>query len=276
MTTSFSELAALIEQQPRLWVLTGAGVSTDSGIPAYRDHTGRWLRSDPIQHQDFINSHAFRQRYWARSLLGWQSMRRAEPNTAHAALAAMGSAGRIHQLVTQNVDGLHQAAGSQGVIDLHGNLQRVICLQCETSFERSLMQQRLAAANPQLSDSVSSMRPDGDAEIDALDLSGVTVPNCELCNGVLKPDVVFFGASVPKPRVQQAMDSLAEADVLLVVGSSLKVFSGFRFCRAAVQLGKPIVIINQGITRADDIATLKIEENCGAALTDLNKMLHSL
>lgn len=263
-------LIEFVDQYPRLWVLTGAGVSTDSGIPAYRDHNGRWLRSDPIQHQDFINSHPFRQRYWARSLLGWQSMRRAKPNAAHTALAAMENSGRIHQLVTQNVDGLHQAAGSQSVIDLHGNLQHVICLQCNTSSARSAMQTRLAAANPQLSESVSSMRPDGDAEIDALDLSEVSVPNCELCNGVLKPDVVFFGASVPKPRVQQALDSLAEADALLVVGSSLKVYSGFRFCKTAQQLGKPIVIINQGITRADDIATLKIEQNCGTALAELN------
>lgn len=134
------------------------------------------------------------------------------------------------------------------------------------------MQQRLTAANPHLSHSVSSMRPDGDAQVDALDLSQVSVPNCELCDGVLKPDVVFFGASVPKPRVQQALDSLAKADALLVVGSSLKVFSGFRFCKAAEQLGKPIVIINQGITRADDIATLKVEQNCGSALVELNRL----
>ena len=272
MPASFTDLTDFAHQYPRLWVLTGAGVSTDSGIPAYRDHSGRWLRSDPIQHQDFINNHSFRQRYWARSLLGWHSMRRAQPNIAHVALAAMENAGRINQLVTQNVDGLHQAAGSLAVIDLHGNLGRVVCLQCETSSDRSLMQQRLTAANPQLSHSVSSMRPDGDAEVDALDLSQVSVPSCELCDGVLKPDVVFFGASVPKPRVQQALDSLAEADALLVVGSSLKVFSGFRFCKAAEQLGKPIVIINQGITRADDIATLKVEQNCGSALVELNRL----
>lgn len=272
MQTNLAELAAFNQQNPRLWVLTGAGVSTDSGIPAYRDRSGRWLRSDPIQHQDFIDNHAARQRYWSRSLLGWQYMRRAQPNAAHTALAAMEAAGCISQLVTQNVDGLHQAAGSQAVIDLHGNLQRVICLQCDARSARSAMQRRLVAANPQLSDSVSSLRPDGDAEVevDALDLSKVTVPNCELCDGILKPDVVFFGASVPKPRVRQAMDSLTEADALLVVGSSLQVFSGYRFCRAAQQLGKPIAIINQGVTRADAIATLKIEQNCGTALSELN------
>lgn len=272
MAATLSELAAFAQQHPRLWVLTGAGVSTDSGIPAYRDHSGRWLRSDPIQHQDFVNHHAARQRYWARSLLGWQYVQRARPNAAHMALAALEKTGRITQLVTQNVDGLHQAAGSLATIDLHGSLQRVICLQCDAKSTRTEMQQRLVAANPQLSVSVSRMRPDGDAEVDALDLAQVTVPSCQACDGILKPDVVFFGASVPKPRVQQALDSLTAADALLVAGSSLQVFSGYRFCKAAQQLGKPIAIINQGVTRADAIATLKVEQNCGAALSELDKV----
>ncbi|MGI9283948.1 MAG: NAD-dependent protein deacetylase [Pseudomonadales bacterium] len=272
MPTTLSELATFAQQHPRLWVLTGAGVSTDSGIPAYRDHSGRWLRSDPIQHQDFVHNHAARQRYWARSLLGWQYVQRAQPNAAHTALAAMEKTRRISQLVTQNVDGLHQAAGSQAVIDLHGSLQRVICLQCDAKSARTDMQRRLVATNPKLSESVSRMRPDGDADVDALDLAKVTVPNCQTCDGILKPDVVFFGASVPKPRVQQALDSLTAADALLVIGSSLQVFSGYRFCKAAQQLGKPIAIINQGVTRADAIATLKIELNCGTALSELNRV----
>ncbi|MGI9292449.1 MAG: NAD-dependent protein deacetylase [Pseudomonadales bacterium] len=272
MTASVAELSVFAQQNPRLWVLTGAGVSTDSGIPAYRDRRGRWLRSDPIQHQDFIHNHSARQRYWARGLLGWQYVQQAQPNAAHNALAKMEKAGRITQLVTQNVDGLHQAAGNQAVIDLHGRLQRVICLQCNATSARAAMQHRLVAANPQLGNSVSSIRPDGDAEVDALDLSQVTVPNCQTCDGILKPDVVFFGASVPKPRVRQALDSLTAADALLVVGSSLQVFSGYRFCKAAQQLGKPIAIINQGVTRADAIATLKIEQNCGAALTELSTL----
>lgn len=272
MAAGFTELAAFVQQHRRLWVLTGAGVSTDSGIPAYRDRSGRWLRSDPIQHQDFVDSHAARQRYWARSLLGWQYVLRAQPNAAHIALAKMEQTGRITQLVTQNVDGLHQAAGSQAVIDLHGRLHRVLCLQCGAISLRTAMQQRLLAANPHVGHSVSYMRPDGDAEVDALELTRVTVPNCEACDGILKPDVVFFGGAVPKPRVQLALDSLAAADALLVVGSSLKVFSGYRFCKAARQLGKPIVIINQGVTRADALATLKVEQNCGAALTELSKL----
>lgn len=268
MTASLTDLATFAQQHPRLWVLTGAGVSTDSGIPAYRDRSGRWLRSDPIQHQDFIDNHGARQRYWARSLLGWQYVQRAQPNSAHAALSQMEKAGRVTQLVTQNVDGLHQAAGSQSVIDLHGRLQRVLCLQCGAISARAALQTRLVASNPQLSHSVSRRQPDGDAEVEALELSQVTVPNCETCDGILKPDVVFFGDSVPKPRVQRALNSLATADALLVVGSSLTVFSGYRFCKVAQQLGKPIVIINQGVTRADAIATLKIEQNCGAVLSE--------
>lgn len=264
-----AELIAFVRRHPRLLVLTGAGLSTASGIPAYRDHTGQWRRSAPIQHRDFLASHAARQRYWSRSLVGWRTLAGAEPNRGHHALAALEALGRVELLVTQNVDGLHQRAGSRNAVDLHGRVDRVVCLSCGELSSRAALQTRLERDNPALVDFVAAAGPDGDADVDGLDLRGVMVPECGRCGGTLKPDVVFFGDSVPGARVEDAMAALARADALLVVGSSLMVYSGYRFCRRAVQLGKPQAALNRGTTRADDLFDCKVEGDCGEQLSVL-------
>ena len=222
-SATIADLIAFAERHPRLLVLTGAGLSTGSGIPAYRDRAGQWRRSAPIQHRDFLASHAVRQRYWARSLVGWRSFGRAQPNRGHRALAALEARGRVELLVTQNVDGLHQRAGSHEAVDLHGRVDRVICLHCGAVEKRAELQARLERDNPALVDWVAAAGPDGDADVEGFDTGAVTVPDCERCGGALKPDVVFFGDSVPRQRVEQAMAALARADALLVVGSSLMV-----------------------------------------------------
>lgn len=263
---SVIELPRFIDRHRNILVLTGAGISAASGIPTYRNRAGEWQRSQPIQHQAFIDQPASRQRYWARSAVGWNSVGRAAPNDAHQALVTLESRGKVSTLITQNVDRLHQRAGHQNVIDLHGRLDKVICLDCARDFERGHLQQRLLALNPQLEQAVAELGPDGDADVEDRLVDNIICPPCENCQGVLMPDVVFFGGSVPKPRLRQAMDALAKADALLVVGSSLMVYSGFRFCKKALELQKPICVINQGKTRADDIVNLKIEEDCAVAL----------
>jgi NAD-dependent SIR2 family protein deacetylase len=248
-------------------VLTGAGVSTQSGIPAYRDEHGAWKHKAPIQFRDFVDSEALRRRYWARSFVGFERVQRAEPNGAHRALARFERLGLAQLLVTQNVDGLHQKAGSEAVVDLHGQLAEVECLACQARCSRAEIQDRLLAHNPWLA-AVSSAyaTPDGDAELAAGSDEALLVPSCTRCGGVLKPAVVFFGENVPKARVDRAYQALAGSDALLVVGSSLMVFSGYRFARRAAELGKPVVVLNQGLTRADALAALKLEGECGALL----------
>lgn len=253
----------------RLFVLTGAGCSTDSGIPDYRDASGGWKRSPPVSFQAFMGSAAVRQRYWARSLIGWQHFRRAQPNAAHAALARLEQRGALEQLVTQNVDGLHQAAGSERVIDLHGRLDRVVCIDCHTLVAREALQADLLRHNPAWSALQGRPAPDGDADLEALSFAQFAVPSCERCGGVLKPDVVFFGESVPRHLVDTAMQGLERADAVLAVGSSLMVYSGYRFVQAAAQAGKPIAAVNIGRTRADEILTLKVSEPCALALAGL-------
>ena len=261
-------LRAFAAAAERLFVLTGAGCSTASGIPDYRDDAGDWKRREPIRYAEFVRSEASRRRYWARSMIGWPQMAAAEPNEAHRALATLEDAGRIQLLVTQNVDGLHQAAGSRAVVDLHGRIADVVCLDCDTRSSRDAFQERLFAANPAWVGLDAGIAPDGDADLEA-DTSSFVVPPCERCGGVLKPDVVFFGESVPPARVEHAYDAVAASDALLVVGSSLMVFSGLRFVRAAVRDGIPVAILNRGRTRADDAADLKVEAPCGDALTAL-------
>jgi len=256
-------------QAGQVMVLTGAGCSTRSGIPAYRDKRGHWMRSDPIQHQDFVQQHSARQRYWARSLVGWRYVCDAEVNQSHLALALLEAQGRSNVLVTQNVDGLHSLAGSEAVIDLHGRLDRVLCLDCKQVSRRADLQQTLVQANPELARRIAAVAPDGDAQVDDFDIDSVVVPVCERCGGMLKPDVVFFGDNVPRDRVLEATEKLNQAAALLVVGSSLMVYSGYRFCRMAVEMGKPIWIINDGMTRADDLASLKIEGDCAETLSAL-------
>jgi len=252
----------------RIFVLTGAGISTRSGIPAYRDAAGNWQRSAPITHQQFVGNPAMRRRYWARSMLGWPVIARAEPNGAHRALARLQDAGRIATLVTQNVDGLHQAAGSTGVIELHGSLHRVTCLDCGGSEARAAIQMLLEGGNHALmahAQMSAVAAPDGDAHLDS-GYDAFEIPPCPGCGGTLMPDVVFFGGNIPRARVEAANAALDAADALLVVGSSLAVYSGYRLCERARAAGKPIVAVNRGVTRADPLLTLKVDADCADAL----------
>ncbi len=257
----------------RIFVLTGAGCSTAAGIPDYRGLDGAWKLKPPVLLQDFLNQHEARQRYWARSLVGWPRFHAARPAPVHRALTQLEESELVNVIVTQNVDGLHQRAGSANVIDLHGNLSAVSCLECGEPSSREQIQQQLAAQNPGISSASVASRPDGDAMVDKALYSGFTVPECDACGGLLKPDVVFFGENVPQSRVDTAMTALAIADTLLVVGSSLMVLSSYRFCQRAKLLGKPIYIINQGHTRADADAALKLEHDCNLVLPQLVQML---
>jgi len=258
----------LLSRRPFL-ALTGAGMSTDSGIPDYRGpHSPARM---PMTYSEFVSGPQAQQRYWARSHLGWSRMRRAVPNEGHRALAALETAGRVRLLITQNVDGLHEAAGSRALCALHGRIADVICLSCRAGSSRATLQKRMAALNPGWDERHSSVavRPDGD--VDLSETSDFRVPACEGCGGTLKPDVVFFGENVPKPRVERcyaAVDALdPSAHALLVLGSSLTVMSGFRFVRHAAKRGVPIVIVNRGATRADDLPVLKVEHGTTEFLT---------
>lgn len=262
---SIADLERFVADHPRLFVLTGAGCSTDSGIPDYRDADGAWKRAGPMTFQTFMGDARARQRYWARSLVGWPRFRRARPNAAHAALARLEADGRIELLVTQNVDGLHQAAGQRRVVDLHGRLDVVRCMSCADTLPRDVLQRELVERNPEFADLAAGDAPDGDADLETVDFSAFDVPSCS-CGGILKPDVVFFGESVPRERVATAMDALARAHAMLVIGSSLMVFSGFRFARAAAEAGKPIAALNLGRTRADHLLSLKVAAPCAQAL----------
>ena len=256
----------------RPWaVLTGAGLSTGSGIPDYRDAQGAWKRPPPVTVQDFMGSVATRQRYWARSLIGWPVFSQAQPNAAHQALAALEAADHVGVLIPQNVDGLHQAAGSHAVIDLHGRLDADVCMQCGQRSARADFQLRLLAANADWQHREANMAPDGDADLSGVDFSRFAVPACTHCGGVLKPDVVFYGENVPRERVQHALDQLAQCGALLVVGSSLMVYSGLRFVHAALAHTPPLPVaaINLGQTRADAQLSLKWAARCDEALQAL-------
>ena len=266
MTPDAELLGTFLTDKKSITVVSGAGVSTASGIPDYRDRNGDWKHTQPMQFGEFVGSSDARRRYWARSYVGWQRFSKAEPNTAHHALASLESAGKIDTLITQNVDGLHQAAGSRRVIDLHGDLSNVRCLGCDAVTDRADYQRELRRANPDWHAEVHRYKPDGDAELAVNSYEDFVVPGCDTCGGVIKSDVVMFGESVPKQRVNDAMRAVERADALLVVGSSLMVYSGFRFARLARENLKPIAIVNQGRTRADDIADLKVEEDCSRAL----------
>ena len=261
-----SALREFIQAHPRLAVLTGAGVSTSSGIPDYRDEHGEWKRARPVEFRPFMTDPKVRQRYWARSTLGWPFVERAQPSAAHHALARLETRGLVSLVITQNVDGLHEAAGSRNVIDLHGRLNLVRCMQCSETLPRAEMQRQLLADNPGWAQIEGRIAPDGDVDIDGRDYSGFVVPECPQCGGIFKPDVVFFGESVPRERVDRAFEGVAQADALLVVGSSLMVYSGYRFAEAAAAAGKPIAAVNLGRTRADHLLTLKISERCDEVL----------
>jgi len=259
-------LRDFIENHSHLAVLTGAGVSTRSGIPDYRDEQGEWKRARPVEFHPFMTNPRVRQRYWARSTVGWPIISGARPNGAHRALARLESEGRVGLLITQNVDGLHSRAGSHNVLDLHGRLDTVRCMGCEFTVARAELQQQLLADNPAWAGIEGRVAPDGDVDIEDRDYGGFVVPDCPQCGGILKPDVVFFGENVPRARVEQAFEGVASADALLVVGSSLMVYSGFRFAEAAAAAGKPIAAINLGRTRADHLLALKISAPCEEAL----------
>jgi NAD-dependent SIR2 family protein deacetylase len=265
----FADLRDFVDQHQRLFVLTGAGCSTNSGIPDYRDAVGNWKRTPPMAFQTFMTDEASRRRYWARSLVGWRRFRQARPNDAHRALAQLEAAGQSDILLTQNVDRLHQAAGSVQVIDLHGRLDLVRCMHCEQRTPRDEMQHELYTLNPDWLSLDATEAPDGDADVEDLDFASFLVPPCQFCGGVLKPDVVFFGENVPRERVEAASQRLTQADAMLIVGSSLMVYSGFRFVDAAVSAGLPIAAVNLGRTRADDVLALKVEQPCETALAFL-------
>ncbi len=271
-----AELLPLFERG-RVVALAGAGCSTESGIPDYRGPAGTLRRRQPMQFKEFVGSPEGRARYWSRSAVGWPRFSAATPNDAHRALASLEEAGTLAGVITQNVDGLHQAAGSREVVELHGSLSRVRCLDCGSTSCRQALQERLVALNAGWLEGAplagAESAPDGDAELRSEDLSAFCVPDCAACGGVLKPDVVFFGENVPKPQVEASWRLLDGAELLLVVGSSLTVFSGRRFVYGAKKAGIPVAIVNLGPTRADDLADAKVEARLGTVLPELVRAL---
>jgi NAD+-dependent protein deacetylase sirtuin 4 len=269
---AFDALCRLLRGR-RVVVLSGAGCSTESGIPDYRSPAAASRRRAPVQFQEFVRSEPARVRYWARATAGWPRFSAARPNPAHVALARLEDAGVVAGIITQNVDGLHHAAGSRRVLELHGTLARVRCLACDAVSPRDRFHARLLTHNREWADAVDARgavaAPDGDVELAAADLAGFRVPSCHACGGVVKPDVVFFGENVPRPRVDAAWRIFGEAGVLLVAGSSLTVWSGRRFTDRARRDGVPIAIINDGETRADADAAARLHDRLGAALPRL-------
>jgi NAD-dependent SIR2 family protein deacetylase len=255
-----NQLAAFLARYPNLLVLTGAGISTASGIPDYRDRDGVRRGKAPVQGPDFRALDSVRKRYWARSMVGWPVLAKAEPNAAHLALAALEASGKVAAIITQNVDGLHRRAGSSTVTELHGNIHSVVCVACGVRFSRGVVQSLLEEANPQLAGAVALPAPDGDAHLEPDYLDDFQIPHCVHCAGMLQPDVVFFGDGVPRARTEETERKLRNAGALLVVGSSLMVHSAYRLCKMAAESGKPITAINQGKTRADHLLAYKIEQ----------------
>jgi NAD-dependent deacetylase sirtuin 4 len=256
----------------RIAVLTGAGISTDSGIPDYGGLHSK-TRATRIQYKAFMNDPIARRRYWARSAVGWMRVGTAEPNGAHRALSELERLGCVTGIITQNVDGLHHRAGNQNIVELHGTLSRVRCVDCETVHARASLQARLEERNPFLESLSSVAAPDGDAEVTDDRLQQVVIPTCDRCGGILKPDVVFFGENVPKDRLDRAWKILDDSEVLMTVGTSLAVFSGYRFVLRAVKENQPVIIINDGETRGDAQATLKIPAPIGAILPELARAM---
>lgn len=270
---SLDSLCQFIGHEPFL-VLTGAGISTASGIPDYRDRDGVRRGRQPMMYQEFAASPAARQRYWARAMLGWPRIRASQPNSAHLALARLQASGAISGLITQNVDALHGKAGSRDVIELHGSLQGVRCLDCQQRLDRAEVQHTLLAQNPYLAGVDAVQAPDGDTLLDPTFESSFKVPHCPYCAGErLKPDVVFFGENVAPQTAADAMSAVERAAGLLVVGSSLMAWSAFRLCKAMAERGRPMVAINYGKTRADELLALKIEEPCETLLPALAERL---
>ncbi|MFJ4965330.1 NAD-dependent protein deacetylase [Streptomyces sp. NPDC088729] len=248
-------------------VLSGAGISTESGIPDYRGEGGSLNRHTPMTYEEFTTSARARRRYWARSHLGWRTFGSARPNAGHRAVAAFARHGLVSGVITQNVDGLHQAAGSEDVVELHGSLGQVVCLSCGAFSSRRDLARRLARANVGFAPVAAAINPDGDADLTDEQVGDFQVVSCAVCGGILKPDVVFFGESVPPQRVEHCRELVAEAASLLVLGSSLTVMSGLRFVRQAARAGRPVVIVNQDPTRGDRLATTRVALPLGRTLT---------
>jgi NAD-dependent SIR2 family protein deacetylase len=266
-------LADFLARYPKALVLTGAGLSTASGIPDYRDREGVRRGKMPIQGPEFRKSSAVQRRYWARSMVGWPTMARALPNGGHQAIATLEAHGRIGFVLTQNVDGLHQQAGSHGVLELHGNIHTAVCMECRARFARASVQAQLLEANPELAGAMAAPAPDGDAHVEPEALDDFHLPWCVHCGGALAPDVVFFGDGIPAARTALALAQMEAADALLVVGSSLMVYSGFRFCRLAFETRKPIAAVNLGRTRADHLINLKLEDSAEQLLAMLPQLM---
>jgi NAD-dependent SIR2 family protein deacetylase len=271
--TDFDTLCTLLAEQPFV-VLTGAGISTPSGIPDYRDREGVRRGRAPMMYQEFLSGPALRQRYWARAMLGWPKVRQARANVAHQALADLQARGRVSGLITQNVDGLHDQAGSTAVVELHGNLHRVLCLDCGQRMARDDIQAVMEAENPYLAGVDAHQAPDGDTLLAPRFEARFKLPVCPHCHGErLKPDVVFFGENVAAATAERAMALALAAPALLVVGSSLMAYSAFRLCRSVAERGQPVVAINLGHTRGDDLLALKLENACDEVLPALAQRL---
>ncbi|ONN67613.1 NAD-dependent deacetylase [Herbaspirillum sp. VT-16-41] len=270
-----SALAQFLLSHRKVLVLTGAGISTASGIPDYRDDAGVRRGRLPIQGSEFRQSEAARKRYWARSMLGWPRLAQALPNAAHQALAQLQAAGHLGAILTQNVDGLHQQAGSRDVLELHGSIHAVRCLACGTPYGRAEIQVQLERSNPAFAQLQAEVLPDGDAQLEPDADAAFHVPACTVCGGMLQPDVVFFGDGVPATRSAQAEALTRDCDAMLVVGSSLMVLSGFRFARMAAAAGKPVAAINRGRTRADELLAFKLQEDAESVLPHLAARLLS-
>ncbi len=258
MKTAALALADFLSRHDNVLLLTGAGISTASGIPGYRDEEGVRQGRAPIQGPEFRRLEEVRRRYWARSMVGWRTLARAQPNAGHYAVAELQAKGHLGHILTQNVDGLHQRAGAQQVMEMHGSIHEVRCLACGLQTSRATLQQQLETLNPQALASQAQPLPDGDAQLEPQNLDQFRVPSCNQCGGMLQPDVVFFGDNLPAARTQAILQATQEADALLVAGSSLMVYSGYRLCKMAAAAGKPIAAINLGKTRADDLLTLKV------------------
>lgn len=272
-STDVTELAALARGRTVV-ALTGAGMSTDSGIPDYRGPGSP--RRNPMTYQQFMGDAAFRRHYWARNHLGWRFMDATRPNAGHRALAALERSGHVRGVITQNVDLLHTKAGSRSVIDLHGSYAQVRCMGCEHRISRMSLAERLDAANPGFAESVAAatgveIAPDADAVIE--ETAHFRVVGCDRCGGILKPDIVYFGESVPRERVDAAFAMVESAELLLVLGSSLTVMSGLRFVRRAAKIGVPVAIVNRGATRGDEFATVALHAGCSETLTAVGAQL---
>ncbi|XP_072238176.1 NAD-dependent protein lipoamidase sirtuin-4, mitochondrial isoform X2 [Leuresthes tenuis] len=263
-------LQDFVTRARRLFVISGAGLSTESGIPDYRSEgVGLYARTDrrPMQHAEFVRSAKSRQRYWARNFVGWPQFSSHQPNNAHRALQRWEDRGKLHWLVTQNVDALHSKAGQKKLTELHGCAHRVMCLGCGAITAREDLQRRFLSLNPEWTAQAGAVAPDGDVFLEDEQVLNFRVPSCEQCGGILKPEVTFFGDTVNKATVQLVHDRLAETDAVLVVGSSLQVYSGYRFLLAASDRKMPVAILNIGPTRADHLAQLKVIGRCGDVLS---------